>query len=114
MDAAAGTVVGTELHKIGATSAWTYGYITGSCVDKWTGAYSDGVELWMVCNTITDIWSEGGDSGSPVFYWPWRDQDYVHFEGILWGGPANDFHETWFSRCYNISKDDFVGYFSYC
>lgn len=106
-------VVGDELHKVGRTSGWTYGYMTGSCVDKWSGTYEtvtgSNLPLWILCNSITDIWSEGGDSGSPVFLWYDKSTDMVYFAGILWGGPANNFHETWFSP-YSSIREELVNY----
>jgi hypothetical protein len=93
--------VNEELEKVGATSGWTYGYVTETCVDKFSGL-SDyaGRPAWVLCNEITDIWSEPGDSGAPVFKWY---GDTVHWAGIMWAGPANNYNETWHSNTYNVT-----------
>jgi hypothetical protein len=104
--AAYSPAVGDSLQKVGRTSGWTKGAVTATCQDKWSGARdSQGREIWILCNDITSIWSEGGDSGSPIFFRLYPDADYVYLAGILWGGPSNNFNETWFSPCWNVQHE---------
>lgn len=94
--------VGDSLQKVGRTSGWTKGAISATCVDKFTGVMKAGQQLWILCNDVSSVWSEGGDSGSPMIR---PSGSNVQLLGILWGGPANNFNETWHSPCANIAQD---------
>jgi len=85
--------VGSYLDKTGRTSGSTYGQVTNSCV-------TIGV---LRCQDISKVWSEGGDSGSPVYVWI-VDND-VQLHGVMWGGPSNDFNTTYSSRLAGIEAD---------
>jgi hypothetical protein len=71
--------VGLELDKVGRTTGWTYGDVTTTCDDR---KGSDGV--WRLCSDVVNAGADGGDSGSPVFYYVGDGTVYLH--GILWGG----------------------------
>jgi hypothetical protein len=93
---------GDTLEKVGATTGWTAGVVTGTCV-----YHSDGVGGGRMCNGVVAAGANHGDSGSPVF---WKDpQGAYHLMGILWGGPdagvGYNSSEFWFSRWQGI-KDD--------
>jgi hypothetical protein len=103
-------IMGDKLHKVGRTSGWTYGYVTADCVDHFSGEYKGSAQLWILCSDDTDIWSEGGDSGSPIFYWPGDSGDSVYVSGILWGGPNGDWDVTWYSPLSGMSYDSFTTY----
>ncbi len=54
---------GQELNKVGATTGWTYGWVTDSCKDYLSGA------VLYVCQYSVSAGANSGDSGSPVFSW---------------------------------------------
>jgi hypothetical protein len=85
--------VNSYLDKTGRTSGSTYGLVTNSCV-------TIGV---LRCQDISKVWSEGGDSGSPVYVWI-TDND-VQLHGVMWGGPGSDFSTTYSSRLSGIEAD---------
>lgn len=107
VDATSTFFVGDTLEKIGATTGWTAGVVTGTCV-----YHSDGVGGGRMCNGVVAAGANHGDSGSPVI---WRDsQGGYHLIGILWGGPdavqgGQNSSEIWFSRWDGI-KDDLSPY----
>lgn len=85
--------VGTWLDKTGRTTGSTYGQVTQSCVS--IGDFR--------CQDISTIYSEGGDSGSPVYVWLGSDQ--VELYGLMWGGPDGDWNTTYSSRLSGIEQD---------
>ncbi|HEU4456614.1 MAG TPA: hypothetical protein VFR81_26340 [Longimicrobium sp.] len=90
--------VGTYLDKTGRTSGSTYGQVTNSCV-------TIGV---LRCQDISTVWSEGGDSGSPMYYYlggSGAAENDVQLYGILWGGPNGDWNTTYSSRLSGIEQD---------
>jgi hypothetical protein len=93
---------GDTLEKIGSTTGWTAGVVTGTCVYE-----SDG-QGGRICNGVVAAGANHGDSGSPVF---WKDsQGSYHLMGLLWGGAdaipgGQNSTEFWFSRFDRI-KDD--------
>jgi hypothetical protein len=87
------TPVGTWLDKTGRTTGTTYGQVTQSCV-----AIGD-----LRCQDVSTIYSDGGDSGSPIYYWLGNNQ--VELQGILWGGPQYDPYTTYSSRLAGIEQD---------
>ena len=90
--------VGTVLGKTGRTSGSTYGVVTQSCVTIGN----------LRCQDVSKVWSEGGDSGSPMYVQvggagdPAND---VQLYGILWGGPSTDWTTTYSSRLSGIEAD---------
>ncbi|MFL5381693.1 MAG: hypothetical protein ACJ8GN_04150 [Longimicrobiaceae bacterium] len=90
--------VGSYLDKTGRTSGSTYGQVTNSCV-------SIGV---LRCQDISKVWSEGGDSGSPVYVYiggSGTAENDVRLHGVMWGGPGSDFTTTYSSRLAGIEAD---------
>lgn len=90
--------VGTWLDKTGRTSGSTYGQVTSSCV-------TIGV---LRCQDISNVWSEGGDSGSPMHVYVGGSgaaENDTRLYGILWGGPANNWNVTYSSRLTGIESD---------
>jgi hypothetical protein len=87
------TPVGTWLDKTGRTSGSTYGQVTQSCVT---------IDL-LRCQDVSSVWSEGGDSGSPMYVYL-RDNQ-VELQGILWGGPDGNWNVTYSSRLAGIEAD---------
>lgn len=93
------TVVGTWLNKVGAGTGWTRGQVTQTCVTL----------AGLVCQYVSTIYSEPGDSGAPIFQdasnsaTPAGSQVTLH--GLLWGGPPGNWNVTWFSHIWQISWD---------
>jgi hypothetical protein len=85
--------VGTVLDKTGRTSGSTYGNVTNSCVTIGE----------LRCQDISKVWSEGGDSGSPVYVW--LSNSDVQLHGVMWGGPGTDYSTTYSSRLAGIEAD---------
>ena len=90
--------VGTILEKTGRTSGSTYGQVTQSCVTIGS----------LRCQDVSRVWSEGGDSGSPMYVSLGGTGDAandVQLYGILWGGPSTDWTVTYSSRLSGIEAD---------
>lgn len=82
-DASGNQLVGTTVNKVGRTTGWTQGDVSGSCVD--TGVA--GSNIVLLCQDFVDAGVGGGDSGSNVFVQTGADS--VTLVGILWGGNAD-------------------------
>jgi hypothetical protein len=93
------TPVGTWLDKTGRTSGSTYGQVTQSCV----------AINHFRCQDVSNVWSQGGDSGSPMMVWlgsaGTEGHEAAELHGILWGGPMGDFNTTYSSRLAGIEAD---------
>jgi hypothetical protein len=90
--------VGSYLDKTGRTSGSTYGQVTNSCV-------TIGV---LRCQDISKVWSEPGDSGSPVYVYiggSGTAENDVQLHGVMWGGPGSDYTTTYSSRLSGIEAD---------
>jgi len=90
--------VGTVLEKTGRTSGSTYGQVTQSCVTIGS----------LRCQDVSRVWSEGGDSGSPMYVSLGGTGDAandVELYGVLWGGPSTDWTTTYSSRLSGIEQD---------
>ncbi|HYR10672.1 MAG TPA: hypothetical protein VEQ60_23040, partial [Longimicrobium sp.] len=90
--------VGAYLDKTGRTSGSTYGQVTNSCVTIGS----------LRCQDISKVWSEGGDSGSPVFVYVGGSgtaENDVRLHGVMWGGPGSDYTTTYSSRLAGIEAD---------
>ncbi|HEU0298684.1 MAG TPA: hypothetical protein VFR37_04500, partial [Longimicrobium sp.] len=83
-----GLDVGTWIDKVGRTSGWTRGQVTRRCFDFSVGGF------WYQCQYESSTWSEGGDSGSPMFVVAGTG---VSLHGLLWGGPENNWAVTWYA-----------------
>jgi hypothetical protein len=77
------TYAGT-IHKVGRTTGWTSGTVSGTCVN----VNVQGSKIQQKCQTLVTNNNAaivgGGDSGSPVFQI--ISGDNVRLVGILWGG----------------------------
>jgi hypothetical protein len=90
--------VGSYLDKTGRTSGSTYGLVTNSCVTIGE----------LRCQDISKVWSEGGDSGSPVYVYiggAGAAENDVQLHGVMWGGPGSDWTTTYSSRLSGIEAD---------
>ena len=90
--------VGGYLDKTGRTSGSTYGQVTYSCVTIGS----------LRCQDISRVWSQGGDSGSPVYVYlggSGAAENDVRLHGVMWGGPGSDYTTTYSSRLAGIEAD---------
>lgn len=73
-----------NIDKVGRTTGWTRGTVTGTCVN----VNVSGSNIQQMCQTLVTnsgvVIVSGGDSGSPVF--KYSGTDNVQLIGILWGG----------------------------
>jgi len=60
--------VGTVVDKVGRTTGWTWGEVQTVCIDV-TAGQGKPSNYMMLCQARADAGLQGGDSGSPVFYW---------------------------------------------
>lgn len=88
-------VTGELVSKVGRTSGWTQGQVTRTCVTLEN----------LPCQWEALVWSEGGDSGSPMFKQSASNGNHVALWGILWGGPAGDWTTTWYSPISGVNND---------
>jgi hypothetical protein len=74
-----------ELQKVGRTTGWSYGIVEDTCNDY-------NINGWVrLCSDRVDFAVQGGDSGSPVFYW--KSDGTADLRGIVFGWqgfPYND------------------------
>jgi hypothetical protein len=81
---------GEELDKVGRTTGWTFGVVTGTCVH--TGVLGS-TETRLCQDFVTRSANQSftiagpGDSGSPVFFWDGGTG--ATLVGLLWGGATN-------------------------
>jgi hypothetical protein len=77
-------MVGQIVDKVGISTGWTYGQVSGTCIREDVG----GTDITYLCQTEVQMGSTSGDSGSPVFI---RDglTDNVYLAGIHWGSAGN-------------------------
>jgi hypothetical protein len=81
-------LLGMLLSKIGRTTGWSQGVVTGTCVN----ANVSGTIFTMLCQGVVYAPSAAGDSGSPVFQITNSPASGdVRLHGILWGGNSNSF-----------------------
>lgn len=88
-------VGGETLSKIGRTTGWTFGPVTGTCQDIRVG----GTNVVLLCQDRVTAGVDGGDSGAAVFA---HHGDEAVLYGVLWGRMGDDFL---FSSLYNIRED---------
>ncbi len=101
-DAGTDAPVGTELHKMGRTTGWTGGTVTQTCVLIGN----------LFCQWVSTIYSDAGDSGSPIFQPSTNPWPSAALHGILWGGPVGNPNVTYHSSLYGIEMD--LGTLSVC
>ena len=73
-----------EIHKVGRTTGWTSGTVSGTCVtiNVSQTKFQQKCQTLVTNNNATIV--SGGDSGSPVFKLGTNNE--VQLVGILWGG----------------------------
>jgi hypothetical protein len=76
-------VLGQTLHKVGRTTGWTSGQVTGTCVN----VNISGSTITQLCQSLVGAFVAGGDSGSPTFGMHTDGTSFL--AGILWGSSTN-------------------------
>ncbi|HEU0012633.1 MAG TPA: hypothetical protein VFQ45_03080 [Longimicrobium sp.] len=76
-------VMGQTLNKVGRTTGWTQGQVTGTC----TNVNITGSQITQLCQSTVGAFVAGGDSGSPVF--GLHTDGTAFLAGILWGSSTN-------------------------
>lgn len=90
---------GLWVSKSGATTGWTRGPVSQTCVDTETDS---GQPWWLYCQDLVAAFSGPGDSGGPA----WALQDYfVSAYGLLWGGRTQPPYGFFFSKWWQIEQD---------
>lgn len=89
-------VVGQTVSKVGRTTGWTRGPVTGTCVN----VNVNGSNITQLCQTLVSAGVGGGDSGGPAFRGTGNNVTLV---GILWGGSGSNLFV--FSPMANIESE---------
>lgn len=87
---------GDLLEKVGRTTGWTYGSVSSTCVD----VPVSGSDITLLCQDYFAAYAQGGDSGSPVFYWDGGTGARLY--GLLWGITSSG---SYFSAMSNIEGE---------
>lgn len=93
--------IGTTLTKTGHASGTTFGTVTEQCVD--VDSQYEGRWWYFSCLDVSNIYSQGGDSGAPVYRRVSTTQ--VELYGIVQGGPPLDPYTTFSSRLGYIEQE---------
>lgn len=99
------TIVGDPANKTGRSTGTTYGTITQACADQpqyerdpWGNVVDTG--RTMLCQGRADYSSQGGDSGSPVFFHIYEGSPPQSYPtGVHWGSGA------FFSPIENVKRE---------
>jgi hypothetical protein len=75
--------IGLGVNKVGRTTGWSQGPVTGTCVN----VNVSGTNITQLCQTIVSATVAGGDSGSDVF--TITSGTNVRLNGVLWGGSSD-------------------------
>jgi hypothetical protein len=86
---------GDPVNKVGATTGWTTGNVTDTCVDVNVGSTT-------TCMYEADMYIDHGDSGSPVF--TLGPGDAASFVGIV-SARKDDFSRSYFSPIWRIQTN---------
>jgi hypothetical protein len=100
-------LAGLAIDKMGMWTGWTYGSITGTCVD-YTINGPPGNQDTITCAGRASLWAHTGDSGSPVFWWDGNEGAYYY--GVLGAlnCSCNQLNDSFFSS-YQQTNGDLVG-----
>jgi len=95
-------VVGEVLNKVGASTGWTQGTVSETCLHFFVEADEDpGTLEKLLCqDRVTGAGVASGDSGAPVFRL--IGTRTVSLYGLVWGGRSNEFV---FSAMSNIEQE---------
>lgn len=98
-------VLGETAFKVGRTTGWTGGEVTGTCVD----VIAVGGTFVRRCQAQVAAGVDSGDSGSPVFLAKSRKGKIgggkVILNGILWGGNIDGDPHFTYSPLFNVERE---------
>ncbi|MCE8429189.1 MAG: hypothetical protein J5U19_12470 [Candidatus Methanoperedens sp.] len=100
--------VGQTVNKVGRTTGWSQGTVTGTCVNVGVS----GTNIVQLCQDMVTANVGPGDSGSPVIYKN-PSTDDVELRGILWGGNSAGTLFV-YSPIANIQRSDELGLITTC
>ncbi len=88
-------LAGWTVHKVGRTTGWTTGVVSGTCVDVNKAPPNDRTVL---CVNRASYHSDGGDSGAPVFTIGglFGDPDHINIMGVHFA--RNEAGDRFFSK----------------
>jgi hypothetical protein len=89
-------VMNQDLDKVGAATGWTFGRLTGTCID----VNVPGTNVTLKCQNRVSAIASAGDSGAPVF--EWHPDGNVYLAGILALGNGTSY---FYSPIGNIRND---------
>lgn len=93
-------IVGDSVSKVGRTTGWSRGVITGTCANIYYG------NRGYLCSAMVQGPAGRGDSGSPVFWTNSQGQHYV--VGMLFSGDPN--HDNVVGDNYGFSKWEWISW----
>ncbi|MFA5890715.1 MAG: hypothetical protein WDA27_07165 [Actinomycetota bacterium] len=103
-------ISGRGIAKVGASSGYSSGTVTGTCLD----INVDETNITLLCQYVTNAFSYNGDSGSAMIAREGLPVGDVNLKGILWGGPKNDWNTSYFSAIGNIQLSTELGPLNTC
>lgn len=94
------------LDKVGMMTGWTYGAVEDTCIDYKSG--EEPAEWYKLCSDRVDLADQGGDSGSPVFYW--KPDGTAELRGIVFARqgcfiPGTCYNDAIISNMHQIELD---------
>jgi hypothetical protein len=89
-------VMNQEMDKVGAQTGWTFGLVTGTCID----VNVPGTNVTLKCQNRVSAVAAAGDSGAPVF--EWHPDGNVYLAGIVALGNGTSY---FYSPIGNIRND---------
>lgn len=96
--------VGLTLDKVGIRTGWTYGEVTGTCMDRILVKQSK--NHLMYCLERAEIYVAQGDSGGPVFLYDGSNGGvYYGVVSLLGGGCSDLCSELYYSSLGQIEQD---------
>jgi hypothetical protein len=98
------SVLGGTVNKVGRTTGWSQGKVTGTCVNVGV----QGSNIVQLCQDVVSATVGGGDSGSPVFSITNTQTNDAELRGILWGGNTAG-TQFIYSPIANIERTDELG-----
>jgi hypothetical protein len=99
-----GPTLGAHVHKVGRTSGWTSGVVARTCLDSNIFRDDDtDTGLTLLCQHQARLFSDSGDSGSPVF--ELLSGNRAVLLGVLWGGPKDDLTTTFYSALPDVEAE---------
>jgi hypothetical protein len=97
-------VYGEPIDRIGRTTGWQTGWVTGTCMDA-TYPSNTG-DVTIVCSDRANTFSQGGDSGGPMFRFSTAHNGSAFLVGINHGRSlSNPNHSTIYSSLSQMHQE---------